>query len=83
VATGRLAAQVVFGAATLSAGWLVVAAALSSVKRGKPKSVAIKVLNSVSKFKPVELSRPLEKFVFPSQIQFKNPPVEARTVLVS
>ena len=60
---------------------LFVAAALSSVKRMNPKVVPINVLSSVSKFTPVELSLPLVKLVFPSQIQFKNPPVEARTVL--
>ena len=41
------------------------------------------MLSSASKLSPVVLSRPFSKLVFESQIQFKKPPVEARTVFVS
>ena len=53
-----------------------------SVRRGNPKTEPMTVVSSVSKFCPVRVVDPLVKLVFPSQIQFRNPPVEARTVFV-
>ena len=80
VSTGRVAAHELLGAEIPSAGVAVAAAALSSVSLGNPKVVDMSVPSSASKFRPVELSNPLEKLVFESQIQFRNPPVDARTV---
>jgi hypothetical protein len=82
VLTGKVAAHELLGAATPSAGVEMAGAELSSVSLGNPKVVEISVPSSASKFRPVELSNPLEKLVFESQIQFRNPPVEARTVVV-
>jgi len=78
VLTGRLAAHELFGAEIASAGVAMAGATLSSVSLGNPKVVEIRVPSSASKFSPVELSNPFEKLVLESQIQFRNPPVEAR-----
>src|SRR5579872_3631277 len=80
VFTEMAAAQELFGAAMPSAGTAVAAAALVSVNRGNPNVVPIAVVSSLSKFFPVVLSVPLTKLTLASQIQFKNPPVEAFTV---
>ena len=82
VLTGRLAAQVLFGAARLSGGVEMAGAEVSSVSRGNPKTVLIVVVSSASKFSPVVLSRPLPKLEFESQTQLMKPPAEARTVVV-
>ena len=83
VFTGRLAAQELPGAGLpVSRGHDGRLRGLVSVRRGNPKTVLIVVVSSESKFRPVVLSRPLEKLVLPSQTQFRKPPVDARTVFV-
>jgi hypothetical protein len=81
VLTARLAAQLLFGAARPSAGVPMDGAAEVSLRRGNPKTVEMVFVISASKLLPVELSRFLLKFVFESQTQLRNPPVDARIVV--
>src|SRR5579883_625107 len=84
VVTGRLAAHELSGDARLSAGVAMKpdGGSVVSDSRVNPNSPVMIVDSSASKLFPVLLSTFFGKLTPESQIQFKKPPTEPRTVFV-